>query len=452
MLTADLVRTSVRKGVVVPQYIDADDPRWIARANTLCALFGGAVGRRRAELDEDLADLVGDDADFAITRGLAKLLDDRSTWEIVAPMDPSELRTLLFEAAAEHHPVRSHRRDPPDPPQGPAASPGQGPGAADAGVPPALRVRAKRVTRADVIGNVADSLGITPQEIEDAIYGDLKSEQRMTAHKAIDPDALLHRYNLALAQGTLFRAMELRIRVRVDRPARLRQIFRYLKFFQLMHRARREATGAWTITIDGPTSVLQSAQRYGLQMAKFLPAVLLLSDWELEADLLWGPKQQPLAFRLTPNDNLVTHLRARGTYISDPERVLYDRINENASAWRARRKAVVLDLGGEDVLVPDFVVECTDTGRVVYIEIVGFWRRSYLERRAAVLSKHGPPNLILCVSRRLATERETVTDDVGVVDFAEVIPLNKVLELAEERAIVPGDPGPLGSDTTADEG
>ncbi len=403
MLTTDLMRVAIRRGAIQPRYIDATDAVLLARAAERCALCEAHRDRRRESLDDAIGDLVGDAHDFAVTRGLAKLLDDRSEWGAGSPIDPVELRQRVFEAAASAWPVGTRRS---------ALHP---------------------VSRDDVLARVADDLGMTPGQVDAAMYGDLKAEQRMIGHRPLAPDALLHRYNLALAQGVVLRADELRIEVDADRASRLRELFRHLKFRQLMHRTTKTADGAWRVVVDGPASLFACGQRYGLQLALFVPAVMLLDRWRIEADVRWRQADETLTFSLSPEDGLVSHLRSKGTWVSQEEQVLTQRIDDHRSGWRVRRRAKVIDLGGEDVLVPDFTVEHED-GRRAYVEIVGFWRRGWLERRVELLRRHGPPNLVLCVSRRLVTDRSDL-EGLDVVEFAEVIALGRFLEAVEGCAV-----------------
>ena len=378
-------------------YIDADSEDLLARAGELIRCFESAEGASREAFDESLRDLVGDDVTFAVTRGLAKLLHDRSTWEPACPVPAPELRRLLFERSAADHPL------------------------------------SETIGRDAAIASVADQLGLTPEQVELGMYADRKSEHRLTAFRPMEPGALLDRYNLALAQGLLYRAHTMTIRVAVRAPNRLRQLFRWLKFHQLMHRAVRDGDG-WRVEIDGPLSLFSQSQRYGLQMAKFLPALLLVSDWTMTARVQWRDNPSDLTFELTPEDGLRTHLKSRGTAVSREEKLLTERVLEK-SDWTVSRRARVLDLGGEDVLIPDFTLRSPD-GREAHVEIIGFWRRSYLERRMDVLRRHGPANLVLCVSRRMATEKSAELLELSdrIVDFAEVISLRRVIDTAERVA------------------
>ncbi len=399
MLTADLVRATVRSGVVKPAYVDPTNADLLEQAGVLCTTWQHGVGETRAAVDEVLEDLCAASQRHWLLRGLAKLLDDRSEWATESPLDPVELRRRVFERAFASHPVGSRRS------------------------------AVHRVSRDDIVAAVADELGVPVADVEVGLYADLRDAQVLRSHETIAPDALLHRYNLALAQGVLLKATELRVTVRVDRPARLRWLYRQLKFRQLMHRTCRQPDGSWQITVDGPASVLGASQRYGLQMALFVPALLRLTSWSLEADVSWGRTPRAL-FRLDERAGLVGGPAATGTWISDEERALTAAINGRKGGWTAEPADEVLDLHGQDVLVPDLVLRHAATGREVFVEIVGFWRRDWARRRAALLAEHAPRNLVVCFSRRLRLEREDADLD-GWVEYAEVISAKKVLERAE---------------------
>ena len=407
MLTADLVRVSVRKGAVTPRYIDPACPDTLARAAAVIAIYAAHAEATRAALDEALQDLVGEETAFAITRGFAKLCDDRATWETVAPIDQVALRQQVFAEAAAHHPIGTRRST------------------------------LHPTTRADVLAAVGEALVVAPSVVEAALYADLKAEQRMTAWRPIAPDALIHRYNIALAQGIVLRAHEVQIRVAARAPKRVRQLFRVLKFHQLMHRAERDGTD-WVITVDGPMSLFQQSQRYGVQLANLLPAVLLTEGWRIDAVVDWFKSGERLAFTLSPDDGLVSTMRSRATWQSQEEKTLVERLSDHASGWRAVPRTTILNLDGRGVLVPDLVLQHAATGREALVDIVGFWRRGYLERRASLLRDHGPPNLILCVSRRLhAGDDDAELGAACVVEFAEVISVKRLVDAAEQVGAVP---------------
>ena len=84
--------------------------------------------------------------------------------------------------------------------------------------------------------------------------------------------------------------------------------------------------------------------------------------------------------------------------------------------------------------MPDFTFRNGD--RVAHMEIVGFWRKAYLDRRIEWLRAYGPGNLILAVSKRLVSDASDLAGFGGeVVPFAEVVPARQVLEAVERVAV-----------------
>jgi predicted nuclease of restriction endonuclease-like RecB superfamily len=148
----------------------------------------------------------------------------------------------------------------------------------------------------------------------------------------------------------------------------------------------------------------------------------------------WGNDQTPHVLRLADSDGLVSWRTLRGTWVSREQELLEARIAERPEGWKVSREVAVEDLGGEDVLVPDLVLVHEATGRRAYVEIAGFWRKAWLQRRAAVLAEHGPPNLVVCVSKRMATEKGDTQGAIEILPFAEVILWPKLRAIVERVA------------------
>ncbi|MEK6237262.1 MAG: DUF790 family protein, partial [Planctomycetales bacterium] len=51
-----------------------------------------------------------------------------------------------------------------------------------------------------------------------------------------------------------------------------------------------------------------------------------------------------------------------------------------------------------------YVFEHEPTGRKIYMEVFGFWRKGAIQSRLEALRRHGPQDLILAVSKELAVE------------------------------------------------
>ena len=69
-------------------------------------------------------------------------------------------------------------------------------------------------------------------------------------------------------------------------PGEYKLLFRYVKLFGLMAYIEGDADHGFTLTIDGPTSLFTPSTRYGLALAKLLPALLHVTRWSLTATLI----------------------------------------------------------------------------------------------------------------------------------------------------------------------
>ena len=134
---------------------------------------------------------------------------------------------------------------------------------------------------------------------------------------------------------------------------------------------------------------------------------------------------------LSSADGLRSHYRDLGAYDTREALWFEERFRALDSGWTLDREVLPLPQGGEGVVVPDF--RFTKGGRTAYLEILGFWRKGSVQRRLQLLKRHGPRNLVLAVSKRLAGEEAAEIPD-AVVPFAEVIPAKAVLERFEAIA------------------
>ncbi|MEM8933379.1 MAG: DUF790 family protein [Acidobacteriota bacterium] len=407
MLTADLVQARIYKKKVRPRYVKDRDPELLDLAGQLIATFDAYQGRPRHELDAELEEILGSDTDVLLHRALAKLLVDRCQFEASSPVEPEILRQTVFRTAAA-----AYRADPDD--------------------------EAFTFDREATMTAAADQLELSTDTVEQALYADLKTEQVLTEWRPCEPDWLLRRYNTALAQGVLLRATELRLEIGAASPEQHRALFRQIKFFQLMHRVSRRpptddgAAGGWWMTLDGPASLFKASGKYGVRMASFLPTLLHFDDWSAEADVRWGPKRRPCTFELTSAQGLRPHTRLTGQWQPEEIAAFPDRFSALDSPWSVSTDDELVDLGGEGVLVPDWVFTHRPSGRRVVMEIFGFWRKGAIDSRIRLLRRHGPEHLILALSSQLATGREGLDDLPGEIYVFRSQPVpRKVLKVLD---------------------
>jgi predicted nuclease of restriction endonuclease-like RecB superfamily len=418
MLTGNQVRVRMTRDRVVPWYLDATDPAWLDVAERLLELFRGQDGRTRGLLEEDVKEMFGSDPSQLVHQGLAKLLEDRCEFEVVAGHPPEQLRELVFRAAAQHR-LAWHGQE--TMPQRGETMPQQG----------GLRPEFDRVA---VLRAVAEPLGLTPEQVDQGLFADLKSEQRLTKFKDITAERLLQRYNVALAQAVLLRSTRVHVTVRGEPPQRYRQLLRLVKFHRLVCEITRAGRDGMALHLDGPLSLFSATQKYGLQLALFLPAVLLCRDFDLEAELRWGPQRRPKTFTLSSEDGLVSHLPDTGTYVPPELGMFAELFRKKVAEWDLAEETEVFPLG-DGFWVPDFRLTQRATGRRVFLEVLGFWRRSSAEKHLERLRQHAPEPFLLAVSDQLhIDEAELEGLPAGIHRFRQMPLPDEIARLANELA------------------
>ena len=107
MLTGDLVRTKTVKKQIVPSFISTTSSRHLARAEELISLMSRALDGSwtKGQLNHAVTEICSVDVDHKITKGMAKLLLDKGTFETQSPQPPAELRWTVFREAARRGPL-----------------------------------------------------------------------------------------------------------------------------------------------------------------------------------------------------------------------------------------------------------------------------------------------------------------------------------------------------------
>jgi predicted nuclease of restriction endonuclease-like RecB superfamily len=402
MLTGKLARVRYARDRIIPYYLDVADATWLEVAQRLLELFRVQEGRTRGELEEDQREAFGDDPSQLVHQGLAKLLEDRCEFEVVSGHPPEQLRAAAFRLAAEQRRTETA---------------------------PALGAPA-HFDRAAILQQVAADLGLTPQVVEAGLFADLKSEQRLVQFKDLTAERLLQRYNVALAQAVLLRATRVHITVRGEPPPRFRQLLRRVKFHRLVCEVERITADSLRLHLDGPLSLFAATQKYGLQLALFFPAVLLCRDFELKAELRWGPQRKPKTFLAASGDGLVSHYPDSGMYVPPELHLFIEAFRKRVADWELVEETDIFPLGA-GFWVPDFRLVHRASRRSVLLEVLGFWRRSSAEQHLARLREHVREPFLLAVSDQLHIDEAELEDlPAGIHRFRHMPLPDEVARLA----------------------
>jgi len=202
----------------------------------------------------------------------------------------------------------------------------------------------------------------------------------------------------------LYRCTRMHVTIRNEPPSRYRQLLRRVKFHRLICEMERVGENSWRLHLDGPLSLFSATQKYGLQLALFFPAVLLCRDFEVRAELSWGPQRKPKMFLASPSDGLVSHYSDAGTYVPPELGLFVELFRKRVTDWDIGEETEVFPLGSAGFWVPDFRLVHKATGQRVLFEVLGFWRRSSAEQHLVRLRQHVTEPFLLAVSDQLHIE------------------------------------------------
>ncbi|MCK5524585.1 MAG: DUF790 family protein [Thiomargarita sp.] len=407
MLKSELIlpRLKKRRDSIMPLALP-NDYHYLNIASQLIQIVKAYVGRSRGELADALRAFEGESLDYRIIRGLANVLEKGCVFGNESPANPVELRAALFNL-------------------GPVTVKGD-----------LLNTK----TRAQAVAEKAAQFGITTEQVEQALFADLMEERILLGIGEIfTPVDLIARYNLEVARGLLYWAREVDIIVRDG----YKDLFKYIKLFRLMHTIYPIPQHGYQIILHGPISpFVKSTIRYGLQFAKFLPAMLLCQSWRMDADVQPPENARSLHYTLNDSTPLRTHFKASGMFDSQLEADFAAEFEAKYGGvkrkWELAREDELIVLG-DTVMIPDFSLTHRKDGRRALIEIIGFWHPQYLQRKLKKVRQAERRDLILLVYES-ANVAEGVFEEVSageVLTFTKKPVLKEVLAAVERCAIKP---------------
>ena len=362
---------------ITPKRLKIDE-QTLCVARELIDCFLAARGGNQGQLDSQLQELEGDSPDYRFKRGLAHLLKSACEFEVVSPLEPQLLRERVFSLSALSVPSSPQSCQTLD----------------------TLALQLSQELEREVL----------PVHIREGLYADLAENKVLMEFEEPTPEQLLHKYNLSQVQGVFYRASQLVLNAHRNVPGEYKLLFRYLKLFQLMAYIEGDADHGFTITIDGATSLFKPSTRYGLAIAKMIPALLHVTKWSLSATLqtrdFYTNNWKTGKFSLDANCGLVSHYPPGKPYDSMLEEAFASRWESLKSEWVLEREVDLIPIPGS-VMIPDFRLVHPD-GRSLLLEIVGYWRPEYLQKKFSQVRRAERDDLILAISERLNLEKAGV--------------------------------------------
>ncbi len=362
MLNRELLRCKIVDGRMLPSLLRVT-PGTVEQAERLIAYWRGGVGQRRGDLEDGAMPLLHQSRALLVGRGLQKLILDGCRFRDAASSEI--LRGAALAASAARMAA------------------------------PAATVTAHREA-------VAAELGLHPDELVERLYGDLPDAAVLEEAPAQSARQLIDHYNLALCQGLLLQARELRVTIDDADTGLRRRILKALRFRRLLATVRCDNAAVLDLVVSGPGNVLDQATRYGVQLALFLPAVACARRWSVRAELPpprhEGPGRGTVLLELDQDTGLVGDSHFLG-HLPDELRGIADQLAAKLPGWSVE-DGQLLPLPSGELVVPDLQVGVD--GALFPVELFHRWHGSALGRRLALLEQGVAPRLVIGVDRALS--------------------------------------------------
>ncbi|MBR7120734.1 MAG: DUF790 family protein [Lentisphaeria bacterium] len=342
---------------IKPKLIDPASPFLLDTAAGLIGIYSGAAeaAMPRRELEEMTSGFIRSNPDLKVASGLNKLLLDRCDFTAPAQLDYPDFRKECFLRAA--------------------------------------LLLGRREFQMEEIGKIPGNTDL---------YGDLPEWEKLTAFSPLSAENLLHRYNLALAQGLLFYATSLTVTLKSPDPAELRKFFKAVKFFRLLAHFSSAGKDLVKVEISGPYAIFGATGKYALNLANILPAIVKLNNWKLSAVLKF--KERQLTMKLSDKNRLVSHYRELAGFIPPEIRLYHQSFNDKQQQWQIIGDAPFIDGGKQEIVFPDLSFISRESGNIFHVELFHRWHAAQLTRRIAMLTEHPELPLLLGIDRALVKD------------------------------------------------
>jgi predicted nuclease of restriction endonuclease-like RecB superfamily len=405
MLPSQLLRVKTSKGEIIPLFCSEENKsRHLELAKVIINEFEESAASREKKkiLNERISFLERNFDDYRLVRGLSTLLERRCQFITTMSqraencenlLSPVDIRRLLWEESSRRGFALTESR------------------------------------REEILSAISPKLKASPTFIVQSIWSDLDENMILELFDSVSPEELLGWYDLSLLQTLLFTCTRLEFSVKGG--ANWKNILRKVKRLGLMYNLREQMTASENAdtenvylgksrehlyhvntknnsnhdselicSIDGPVSLFKLTDRYGTSIAKLIPFIISSSWWYLSASIvrktMSGKKiyefktsssdlqqrnlREPSRNYKNKNNNNNINSRLTSSYFdSSVEEKFAIRFEHLANRWKIKREPDPLIVANGVAFIPDFLFE--KYGRKVYLEIVGFWTKEYLEKK-----------------------------------------------------------------------
>ncbi len=396
MLPLRLLRVRTRKGKISPLFCSENE---LELAQKVIGEFEIALKKREKRgLLIERTESLESKHDFKLVRGLCTLLERRCVFKSTSSLDSVFVRRTVFEEASR---------------------------------------RGFALTdfeRSDIINSVASKIGATASDVEEALWSDFEENMVLERFDSMGAKELLAWYNLSLMQTLLFNCTKFEFSVHGG--ANWKHVLRDVKRYGVMYYLQQNENNELTCSLDGPLSLFKLTDRYGTSIAKLLPSITASGKWSVKAWIIRKTMSGKKVLEFEMSDADAPSIGLSSPYMEQKESYIYDssieekfagKFEQFANGWKLVREPDPVIAGGK-ALIPDFMFE--KYNRRVYLEIVGFWTKEYLERKLQKLiaSTGKSIDMLIAVNEELACAKLSSLPKDKVILYRNEVPIKPIID------------------------
>ncbi|PYB68074.1 hypothetical protein DMB44_06135 [Thermoplasma sp. Kam2015] len=231
-----MVVRKAQDGSLKPMMLNPDN---VELAQKVIDLYRSSIGMTKKEIMKGITNIEYGVRNPKIVRGLALIMERTSIFKSRSKVSSKDVRDFLFQL-------------------GPAVTPEE---------------------RYERIKLTAKHFSVSPEDIEDAIYGDMDSENVLEECSSLSALDLNRRFNLEQLTTLMYRARYLEV-------SGVKDWYRFISMIKglgLVFEAR--GNPLQSVRIDGPNSIFNNMDRYGSSIARAVERLTAFEDWTLSAEI-----------------------------------------------------------------------------------------------------------------------------------------------------------------------
>ncbi|MGQ4892786.1 MAG: DUF790 family protein [Candidatus Njordarchaeia archaeon] len=293
--------------------------------------------------------------------------------------------------------------------------------------------------REEILREYAEEKGIPKEAVEKIIENELPQNQvfKRKVNKPPQVDKVIGLYNfllieklLSISERVIFEAYEYMGRI-------VKEVLMRIKYYEIVADIYKMEKGI-KIDITGPHQIFKqpAVSEYGKQIAATISPILTITNkWSLWMKIILRKKPKKCQIygykenspKLTAYWEIKKNERPRNIHDSTIEEKIYNTLKtifKDRGIQIEREQDILITPKTGKIMIPDFTI--TKENKKIYMEVVGYWRKEYVEKKIEKLKElQGNKNLIIVVDKKLEKHFKQINIP-QIPYYRDEIPIGKI--------------------------